>query len=381
MASKIQITIDSESYEYSKIVWEKISSLTPEDAVQNILAGKGITPKEDTSIITEISFLLKNVDRFVPRVRIEGPNSSKYGADCRTFISSWRRKLTNTKTAIKRKSTVVYLTDAVNNMIVKPFNDEIARLREYVKIELAAEKEHKELTPDQTQRLASVKEAIARQNELKRNAPRCTNTILTTILHESIDNMTSEDSNALAELQKKIIEKEKNYKEGSDVDNGLLYIEIQDIQKEIKQIIEKYYRCLSPKNVAETLIRCAGTFWNEIPIKQTFKEVEIKMASKKSKNSKAGADTPSKRTRKKPALKEQVEGMILFPYAIGSIQTDSELENKIKHDNKIFMEYDSFVRGFKGKVFNEEYQAVYESCKSKFKTAPKPFSTFNEGEK
>lgn len=405
-----KITVDAAVYEYSSMMWDKLTGLTPENVVSTISAGKGIVPSCDTDAVKAIDALLKRVDKFVPRVRIEGDGSAKYGADCRTFISSWRRWLTNTKSSIKRKSTVVYLTDAVNKIIAKPYNDEIARLRDSVKVELAAEKDHKELTPEQAQRLASVKEAIARQNELKRNAPRCSNAILTTILHESIDNISDDDIKTLSVLELSMNEKERIIAEKtrliSDKQNPLsdeakaeaqtvidvAFKKIRIFKEQRYEVLKKYYLCLEPQTVAATLIRCAGTFWSEIPIKQTFKEVEVKMASKK-KPAKAAvpagdvsqeqqpSDTakPKSRLRRKLTQAEVAEAMMLFPYSVGSAQTDPELESNIANDNRVLDEYDTFVHGFTGKSFTDEYRMKYESCRGRFRTAPKPFSTFTEG--
>lgn len=406
-----KITVDAAVYEYSSMMWDKLAGLTPENVVSTLSAGKGIVPSCDTDAVKAIDELLKRVDKFVPRVRIEGEGSAKYGADCRTFISSWRRRLTNIKTSIKRKSTVVYLTDAVNKIITKPYNDEIARLRESVKFELAAEKEHKELTSDQTQRLASVKEAIARQNDLKRNAPRCTNAILTTILHESIDNISADDKKILADLNQSQIEQERiivsKTRLLSDKQNPLsdeaktaAQTSIDDAIRNLRTIKEqryntlsKYYRCLSPQTVADTLIRCAGTFWSEIPITQTFKEVEVKMSSKKkaTKNAAPAGDAsqgqqtveavkPKSRPRKKPTQAEVAEALMLFPHSVGSAQADPKLEEKIANDTVILNDYDSYVHRFVGKTLTDEYKTKIERCRKRFMTAPKPFSTFNEGE-
>lgn len=94
------------------------------------------------------------------------------------------------------------------------------------------------------------------------------------------------------------------------------------------------------------------------------------------------ADTakPKSRPRRKQTQAEVAEAMMLFPYYVGSVQMDPELERNIAADNRIFDEYDTFVRGFAGKSFTDEYRMKYESCRDRFKTAPKPFSTFNDGD-
>ena len=108
----------------------------------------------------------------------------------------------------------VYLTDAVNAIITKPCNDEIARLRKSISAELELQKSGQELTPEQQQRVVEVNAKIEEQKSKLRKLPRCNNIILTAMLHEVIDRMPQEERDELTRLEQ---ERSRNRKEIENV--------------------------------------------------------------------------------------------------------------------------------------------------------------------
>ena len=196
MQSNLKIKVDEIVYEYSCFVWGSICEEKPQKVVNLLSEGKGIVSKKDSPTHEKISLLMQKVNLFVPRVRME----KDFGY--RTLNARWYSSLLKRKKSMK--CLPVYLCDAVNQIIVKPYQDQIRQLRESIRTEIHIQKEKKSLTLEQA---AKVKDVTAKINDLKKklaHQPKCTNDILTTLLHEYVDSPSQDDVVRLQNLTNEI---------------------------------------------------------------------------------------------------------------------------------------------------------------------------------
>lgn len=404
MACMIKLSVDGAVYEYSSIMWEELAGQTPESAVYCLSSGKGIIDKADDVVLNQLQEFLPRVDRFVPRVRLDCADANIYSTQCRTLIARWRRKLVNVRTALLRSGKVIYLTDAVNHLLAKPYNDEIARFRSSIVSELSMVKEGKELTEEQQHKIDEVNQKIDEQRQKLRELPRCTNVILTSMLHEVIDDMPEEKRRELDSLVKKrndrlneqnttntklndvkaqlrnlrndapAEERNKLEREVEDLENILQNLagQVEECRLQRMVILQEYYDYLKPEAVAKSLKEAPASFWEYFNKKQTMLEISVKMASvpKTTKSNNSDDNTEStKRKRKQPTQAERAETLMFFPYRIGSADT-SNFSAQLDNDCQVMNKYDEWTEQFNGKSITPEYRKKYAEFCRKFLTIP-----------
>ena len=161
MAGKVNITVDEAVYEYSCFIWKKITGEKPESVISRLLDGKGVISNEDLPIQKKIDELMRRANLFVPRVRLE----KDYGY--RRDNARWYRKLLMKRRSLK--STVVYLTDTVNEVIQNPYNEEIINLWQSVKELLILKVDGKPITQEQDEKIKEVTSKVAEQKKITGN--------------------------------------------------------------------------------------------------------------------------------------------------------------------------------------------------------------------
>jgi hypothetical protein len=130
---------------------------------------------------------MSKLEQFAPTAFL----SPEDGKTFRKKIADWYGVLHQKRSSFDKQSKVIYLVDAVNEQLRKPYLDEIARLSESIKSEIQLIKCKKELTPDQIKRVEEVKKAIKIQKNLLNQQPYCTNDIITIFLHHKLEEMNS----------------------------------------------------------------------------------------------------------------------------------------------------------------------------------------------
>ena len=376
MQSNVKIKVDEIVYEYSCLVWGSICGEKPQKVVNLLSEGKGIVSKQDSPTHEKIALLMQEVNLFVPRVRME----KDFGY--RTSNARWYSSLLKRKKSLK--CLPVYLCDAVNEIIAKPYNDEIARLRESIKAEIRMQKEKKSLTPEQTAKVKDVTMKIQYQKKMLDRQPRCTNDILTTLLHEYVDSPSQDDSTRLHDLTAAIVNHEvilKAYKDkfekllsDSTSDSRLsLEKKIEDVKTKINhckqqryKIRKKYYelfrRAMTPQAIADQLLKYPGTFWEQFNRNINMIDVSVKIYS----NNKSG----KKGSKKQATLAKRGEALLLFPYDIIDAKIDEDFLADIDHDLKVYEEWDEWARNHPEKIFSESYKEAYEDYRKQFNTIP-----------
>lgn len=376
MQSNVKIKVDEIVYEYSCLVWGSICGEKPQKVVSLLSEGKGIVSKQDSPTHEKIALLMQEVNLFVPRVRME----KDFGY--RTSNARWYSSLLKRKKSLK--CLPVYLCDAVNEIIAKPYNDEIARLRESIKAEIRLQKEKKSLTPEQTAKVKDVTMKIQDQKKMLDRQPRCTNDILTTLLHEYVDSPSQDDSTRLHDLTAAIVNHEvilKAYKDkfekllsDSTSDSRLsLEKKIEDVKTKINhckqqryEIRKKYYelfrRAMTPQAIADQLLKYPGTFWEQFNRNINMIDVSVKIYL----NNKSG----KKGSKKQATLAKRGEALLLFPYDIIDAKIDEEFLADIDHDLKVYEEWDEWARNHPEKIFSESYKKAYEDYRKQFNTIP-----------
>ena len=289
----------------------------------------------------------------------------------------------------------MYLTDAVNQIITKPYDDEIARLRKSISGEVQAQKEGKQLTPEQIVKVEDVNNKIAEQRKILRGLPRCTNQILTTLLHEYVDALTSEDAAAIRNNmqaiagQEEFISKAKAKLESPEIKDDSekrLQVEniiedatkeIEDYKKQCRDIRTKYYKqfhqAMTPQAIADQLTKYAATSWEafNIKLKMIEENIIIKSPSKPTKED----DGEKKVSRKQPTPAERGEGLLLFPYMIVDASLDDQSLADIANDLQVTEEYDRWAREYTSKEYTPEYQQAYEGFRKRLRTLPEKKET------
>ena len=350
MQSNVKIKVDEIVYEYSCLVWGSICGEKPQKVVSLLSEGKGIVSKQDSPTHEKIALLMQEVNLFVPRVRME----KDFGY--RTSNARWYSSLLKRKKSLK--CLPVYLCDAVNEIIAKPYYDEIARLRESIKAEIRLQKEKKSLTPEQTAKVKNVTMKIQDQKKMLARQPRCTNGILTTLLHEYLDSPSQDDAARLQSVTAEITSHEvmlKTYKErlektlsDSSSDSRLsLDNMIEDVKSKINrckhhryEIRKKYYelfrRTMTPQVIADQLLKYPGTFWEQFNRNINMIYVGVKIYT----NKKIG----KKGIKKQLTLAQRGEALLLFPYDIIDAKIDEDFLADIDHDLKVYEEWDEWAK-------------------------------------
>lgn len=376
MQSNVKIKVDEIVYEYSCLVWGSICGEKPQKVVSLLSEGKGIISKTDSPAHEKITLLMQEVNLFVPRVRME----KDFGY--RTSNAQWYSSLLKRKKSMK--CLPVYLCDAVNEIIAKPYQDQIRQLRESIRTEIQIKKEKKSFTPEQAAKVNDVTAKINDQKKMLARQPRCTNGILTTLLHEYLDSPSQDDvvrlqnlTNEITSLETVIKTNMESLKEASDDSrsDSRLSLEnmIEDARSKInqrkrqqyeirKKYYEKFHREMTPQAIADQLLKYPGTFWEQFNRSMNMINVSVKIYT----SNKSG----KKGSKKQSTLAKRGEDLLLFPHAVLDTKADEGLLADIDHDLKVYEEWDAWARNHPEKVFNESYKDAYENYRRQFKTIP-----------
>lgn len=376
MQSNVKIKVDEIVYEYSCLVWGSICGEKPQKVVSLLSEGKGIISKTDSPAHEKITLLMQEVNLFVPRVRME----KDFGY--RTSNAQWYSSLLKRKKSMK--CLPVYLCDAVNEIIAKPYQDQIRQLRESIRTEIQIKKEKKSFTPEQAAKVNDVTVKINDQKKMLARQPRCTNGILTTLLHEYLDSPSQDDvvrlqnlTNEITSLETVIKTNMESLKEASDDSrsDSRLSLEnmIEDARSKInqrkrqqyeirKKYYEKFHREMTPQAIADQLLKYPGTFWEQFNRSMNMINVSVKIYT----SNKSG----KKGSKKQSTLAKRGEALLLFPHAVLDTKADEGLLADIDHDLKVYEEWDAWARNHPEKVFNESYKDAYENYRRQFKTIP-----------
>ncbi len=376
MQSNVKIKVDEIVYEYSCLVWGSICGEKPQKVVSLLSEGKGIISKTDSPAHEKITLLMQEVNLFVPRVRME----KDFGY--RTSNAQWYSSLLKRKKSMK--CLPVYLCDAVNEIIAKPYQDQIRQLRESIRTEIQIKKEKKSFTPEQAAKVNDVTAKINDQKKMLARQPRCTNGILTTLLHEYLDSPSQDDvvrlqnlTNEITSLETVIKTNMESLKEASDDSrsDSRLSLEnmIEDARSKInqrkrqqyeirKKYYEKFHREMTPQAIADQLLKYPGTFWEQFNRSMNMINVSVKIYT----SNKSG----KKGSKKQSTLAKRGEALLLFPHAVLDTKADEGLLADIDHDLKVYEEWDAWARNHPEKVFNESYKDAYENYRRQFKTIP-----------
>lgn len=376
MQSNVKIKVDEIVYEYSCLVWGSICGEKPQKVVSLLSEGKGIISKTDSPAHEKITLLMQEVNLFVPRVRME----KDFGY--RTSNAQWYSSLLKRKKSMK--CLPVYLCDAVNEIIAKPYQDQIRQLRESIRTEIQIKKEKKSFTPEQAAKVNDVTAKINDQKKMLARQPRCTNGILTTLLHEYLDSPSQDDvvrlqnlTNEITSLETVIKTNMESLKEASDDSrsDSRLSLEnmIEDARSKInqrkrqqyeirKKYYEKFHREMTPQAIADQLLKYPGTFWEQFNRSMNMINVSVKIYT----SNKSG----KKGSKKQSTLAKRGEALLLFPHAVLDTKADERFLADIDHDLKVYEEWDAWARNHPEKVFNESYKDAYENYRRQFKTIP-----------
>lgn len=376
MYSTIKIKVDEIVYEYSCLVWGSICGEKPQKVVSLLSEGKGIVSKQDSPTHEKIALLMQEVNLFVPRVRME----KDFGY--RTSNARWYSNLLKKKKSLK--CLPVYLCDAVNEIIARPYQDQINHLRESVKAEMRLQKEKKSLTPEQEAKMKDVTAKINEQKKMLARQPKCTNDILTTLLHEYVDSPSQDDVVRLQNLTNEITSLGavlKTYmerlKEASDdlTSDSRFSLEkaIEDEKSKMNrckqqryEIRKKYYeqfrRAMTPQAIADQLMKYPETFWGQFNRNINMIDVSVKIYS----NNKSG----KKGSKKQSTLAKRGEALLLFPHAVLNTKVDEGFLADIDNDLKVYEEWDVWAREHPERVLSESYKETYENYRKQYKTIP-----------
>jgi len=376
MQNTVKIKVDKVTYEYSCFVWDSICDEQPKKIVTLLSEGKGVVSKKDSPAHEKITLLMQEVNLFVPRVRME----KDFGY--RTSNARWYSSLLKRKKSLK--CLPVYLCEAVNEIIAKPYQNQIRQLRESIRTEIQIQKEKKSLTPEQAAKVKDVTTKINEQKKMLAHQPRCTNGILTTLLHEHVDFPSHEDvvrlqnlTNEITSLEtvlKTYMERLKEVSDDSTWDSRLsLEKMIEDARSKANQrkrqqyeIRKKYYekfrKEMTPQAIADQLMKYPGTFWEQFNRDINMIDVSVKIYS----NNKSG----KKGSKKQSTLAKRGEALLLFPHAVLDTKVDEGFLADIDHDLKVYEEWDAWARNHPEKVFSESYKDAYENYRNQFMTIP-----------
>lgn len=380
MAGIVKLVVDEAVYEYSCYAWGLIAKDNPKSVVCQLSEGKGVTPKKESKTNEDLLELMQRSVLFLPRVRMR----EDYGY--RNENARWHKFLLNKKRSLKGK--VVYLTEAVNQLIQKPNIDKIAKLRQTISQELQAQKSNIQLSSEQSAKVDEVNSKIAEQKKVLRGLPRCTNQILTTLLHEYVDVLSADDAASISNYLIQIDTQEQRIKatnanlELPDIKNNSdrkleqeniinnAVSKIKDYRKQCTDIRTKYYEkfrlAMTPQAIARQLTTYAATSWEAFNIKTKMIEVNMKVSAP----AKPSNDDDGKPVRKEPTLVERVEKLLLFPLSVAEGQLDKEFMEGLANDLKVTAEWDEWARKSEAKEFTPEYKSTYEEFRRRLRTIP-----------
>lgn len=372
MANLIKINVDEVVFEYSDFVWRELTRESAVKCVELLSSGLGVISMNDQTLKNDIERLMKNSVVFLPRVRMD--KDPGY----RLANAKWYRSLQKKKKELK--SDVVFLSDAVNEILARPYVNEIARLIESVKMEMTLKRKKQELSPDQQAKLENVNKQIAQQRKLMRQQPKCTNVILSTLLHEVVDHMTLDDASALTKLkadiarQKKLVGEIEDKLQAKDVqltdderkklqenfDNQIDTLGSMETDREsiMANYFSKFRRSMTPEAIAREIQKYPATSWDLLNTEKNMIEVSLRVAA-------------GKRFKKQQTIIEQAESLLLFPLKLTSKESTSSLRTSVNSDLRVLEEWNRWATAQQTRFFDEEYKKTYEAYRNRLSTMPK----------
>jgi len=384
MATLIKLEIDSVAYEYSKWMWKMLAGEKPESAVFKLSSGKGLTASSVSTISDKINLLMSKLEQFAPTAFL----SPEDGKTFRKKIADWYSVLHQKRSSFGKQSKVIYLVDAVNEQLRKPYLDEIARLSESIKSEIQLIKCKKELTPDQIKRVEEVKKAIKIQKNLLNQQPYCTNDIITIFLHHKLEEMNSSTERSIDYFEhhtKLDLSKRDEIftylktKHLSNEDRDSLKSRIKNINKnlaiyegEIDKIMSEYYRFLTPELIADFIRRYSGTFWDRIKVNKNTISVTLRLAAitKKPTQKKNGKNGKAHRSKVNIPVAQRAKDLFFYPYKITSKQVPADLEQDIDNDLTVIDNYKQWSASNSATDFSTEYKDGYLTFWHQLNTSP-----------
>ena len=302
----------------------------PESAVFKLSSGKGLTASSASTIRDKINLLMSRLEELAPTAFL----TPEDGKTFRKKIADWYGVLHQKKSSFGKQSKVVYLVDAVNEQLRKPYLDEIARLSESIKPEIQLVMCKKELSPDQIKRVVEAKKAINIQKNLLNQQPYCTNDIITIYLHHKLNEINSSTERSIdyfeyhtkLDLSKRdeIITYLKT-KPLSNEDRDRLKSRIKNINKnlaiyerEIDKIMSEYYHLLTPELIADFIRKYSGTFWDRIKVNKNTISVTVRLAAntKKPTQKKNGKIGKTRRSKANISVAQRAKDLFFYPYKI-----------------------------------------------------------------
>lgn len=384
MATLIKLEIDSVAYEYSKWMWKILAGEKPESAVFKLSSGKGLTASSVSTISDKINLLMSKLEQFAPTAFL----SPEDGKTFRKKIADWYSVLHQKRSSFGKQSKVIYLVDAVNEQLRKPYLDEIARLSESIKSEIQLIKCKKELTPDQMKRVEEVKKAIKIQKNLLNQQPYCTNDIITIFLHHKLEEMNSSTERSIDYFEhhtKLDLSKRDEIftylktKHLSNEDRDSLKSRIKNINKnlaiyerEIDKIMSEYYRFLTPELIADFIRRYSGTFWDRIKVNKNTISITLRLTAitKKPTHKKNGKIGKTRRSKANISVAQRAKDLFFYPYKIISKQVPVDLEKDIDNDLTVIDNYKQWTASNTVTDFSTEYKDGYLSFWQQLNTSP-----------
>ena len=384
MATLVKLEIDSVAYDCCKWMWKMLAGEKPESAVFKLSSGKGLTTPSVSTINEKINLLMSRLEEFAPTAFL----SSEDGKTFRKKIADWYGVLHQKRSSFGKQSKVVFLVDAVNEQLRKPYLDEIVRLGATIRSEIQLIKCKKELTPDQMKRVEEVKKAIKIQKNLLNQQPYCTNDIITIYLHHKLENMNSGDRNRIEyyenhtklDLSKRdeIISYFKN-KPLSDDDRDRLKTRIKNLNKnlsfyedEINKTMSAYYNLLTPDLIADFIRKYSGTFWDHLKVNKNTISVTVRLAAitKKTTHKKNGKIGKTRRSKANISVAQRAKDLFFYPYKIISKQVPVDLEKDIDNDLTVIDNYKQWTASNTVTDFSTEYKDGYLSFWQQLNTSP-----------
>ena len=373
MSTRKKIEIDSVAYECSQRMWNQLTGDTPESALSKLSSGKGLTVPSVGKICEKIDLLMSRHQEFAPAAFMDGECGRIY----RKKLSDWYSHLHNLKKSLNKKSRVIYLADAVNDILTKSYKDEIGRLATSIQVEKRLVKEKHPLTDDQRRHYDEVMNMIKELQKRLEEVPVCNNDIITMFLHRNMAGMPDDEKQSLCDLNREILGrladrgrlaaqlKDKsiadNIREGNKTKIGNIDGLLPVLQKKKDAVLTKYYS-LTPELISDFLRKYSGTFWDRINVKKDIAEVSIQMAAVKKAKPSNGDDVKKKKVRrKKPTLtlKERAEKLCLYPYKIVFEEVPENLENDIDNDLAVIDRFKEWSSSNYVPDFSAEYQKGY----------------------
>lgn len=385
MSTRKKIEIDSVAYECSQRMWNQLTGDTPESALSKLSSNKGLTVPSVGKICEKIDLLMSRHQEFAPAAFMDGECGKIY----RKKLSDWYSHLHNLKKSLNKNSRVIYLADAVNDILTKSYKDEIGRLATSIQVEKRLVRKKHPLTDDQRRHYDEVTYKIKEVQKRLEEVPVCNNDIITMFLHRNMAGMADDEKQSLGDLNREILGrladrsrlaaqlKDKsiadNIREGNKTKIGNIDGLLPVLQKKKDSVLKKYYS-LTPELIADFLKKYSGTFWDRINVKKNITEVSIQMIAVKKTKPSNGDDSKKKQTRRKMSditLRERAEKLCLYPYRIVFEEVPEDLENDIDNDLAVIDRFKEWSSSNYVPDFSAEYQKIYFSFWNQLKTTHK----------